>query len=213
MKGFFVVFEGIDGSGTSTQSKLLYDYLTSKGIRCHLTAEPSAGPIGTLIRHGMSGRTAFSKGKNPFLEQSDLFDEQMAYLFAADRHDHLYNSLDGVVGLVEDGVVVISSRYFFSSFAYHCSSKEEYEFVKELNSRFPNPDLVVYMDNEVNVSVERMSSRAVVDEYENKEKLEKVRNNYLNIFDNYDGELLKVDANSPVSDIHCDIVNKVLGAL
>lgn len=211
MRGLFIVFEGIDGSGTSTQSTLLHEYIKNQGMRCHLTAEPSSGPIGTLIRSGMSGRVMFSKGGNPFYSSADLFDEQMAYLFAADRHDHLYNPVDGVVKMLEEGAIVISSRYFFSSYAYHCSSRSDYDFVKMLNSRFPNPDLVVYMDNAVDVSIDRISSRAVADEYENKHKLEKVRENYLRLFDGYNGDLLRVDASDPVGEINKKIVEKVEG--
>lgn len=213
MSGLFIVFEGIDGSGTSTQSKILCDYINKKGYKCHLTSEPSPGPIGTLIRNGMNGRVQFSKGKNPLSLDSDLFDEQMAYLFAADRHDHLYNPVDGIIKMVKNGDIVISSRYFFSSFAYHCSSEEDYDFVEKINSKFPSPDLVIYMDNQVHVSIDRINARAVRDEYENKGKLDIVRYNYNNFFKNYDGDVLYIDASRDINDIKNLIITKVDGML
>lgn len=209
MIGKFIVFEGIDGSGTSTQAELLFQYYTKKGSECYLTCEPSTGPIGNMIRQGMKGRVTFSKGKNPVLDKGDLFDEQMAYLFAADRHDHLYNSVDGVINQVNNGAVVISTRYFFSSFAYHCSSDEDFALVKILNSKFPNPDLVVYMNNPVSESLKRMSIRAFADEYENEKKLKQVSDNYKKVFSEYSGPYLEIDATEEIDRIHKEIVARV----
>ncbi|WP_417228254.1 dTMP kinase [Amphritea sp.] len=209
MTGKFIVFEGIDGSGTSTQADLLVQYFRRKGQVCYLTCEPSSGPIGNMIRQGMKGRVIFSKGENPVLEKGDLFDEQMAYLFAADRHDHLYNPVDGVINQVNSGAVVISTRYFFSSFAYHCSSKEDFTLVKTLNSKFPDPDLVIYMDNPVGESIKRMSTRAFADEYENERKLKQVSDNYSKIFSEYEGAFLSLNATNNIDTIHHKIVEKV----
>ncbi|MGR5963616.1 dTMP kinase [Bacillus cereus] len=171
MKNLFVVFEGIDGSGTSTQSSLLRDYFVQKNQNVKLTAEPSSGPIGHLIREGLKKRVVFS-------ENTKHFDHQMAYLFAADRHDHLYNDVDGVYKLLNEGNHVISTRYYFSSLAYHCASIEDFKLVKGLNNEFPNPDLVIYIDNPIEVSLQRLQQRTVQDVYENKEKLLKVKENY-----------------------------------
>lgn len=209
MKGKFIVFEGIDGSGTSTQAELLLQYYRKKNETCYLTCEPSSGPIGNMIRQGMKGRITFSKGENPVLDKGDLFDEQMAYLFAADRHDHLYNSVDGVINQVNSGAVVISTRYFFSSFAYHCSSDEDFALVKTLNSKFPNPDLVIYMNNPVGESIKRMSVRAFADEYENEKKLKLVSSNYKKVFSEYRGEYLEIDATDNVNNIHRKIVERI----
>lgn len=208
-KGLFVVFEGLDGSGTSTQANLLINSLRSKGFNPHLTSEPSSGPIGTFIRQAFKGRINLSKGLNP-ITRKDLFDEQMSYLFIADRHDHLYNDVDGVVKLTSEGRIVVSTRYFFSSLAYHSHSPEEMSRIKELNKSFPNPDLVVYFKGDVDVSMSRMANRAFKDEYENKEKLKLVYNNYEHIFSNYGGELLCINALDSVETIHSQIFKKVI---
>jgi dTMP kinase len=213
MKGLFIVFEGIDGSGTSTQSQLLNNHFLNTGKVCYTTCEPSDGPVGTLIRQAFKGRTTLSKGPNPFFSNGDLFDEQMAYLFAADRHDHLFNDVDGVIPLKAKGAIVISTRYYFSSLAYHCNSSTDYEMVKSLNARFPEPDLVVYFDNKVSESIKRMSNRAFKDEYENANKLNIVKSNYDKIFSDYKGELLVVDASLPRQEIHQLIIKKSEGIL
>lgn len=213
MKSKFIVFEGIDGSGTSTQSELLKKALTAKGSLCHLTCEPSNGPIGNLIRQIFKGRINVAKGVNPNINSGNLFDEQMAYLFAADRHDHLYNTVDGVYKLRSEGAVVISTRYYFSSFAYHCSNQEDFDLVKTLNARFPAPDLVIYLDNPAIKSIERINERAFRDEYENTEKLLAAKSNYERIFSDYKGALIKLDATESISSIHNKILIAVEGLI
>ena len=106
LKGTFIVFEGLDCSGSSTQATLLYERLINIGRKVYLTSEPSAGPVGTLIRLFFSGRVILPPAR-------DVRDAQFAYLFAADRFDHLYNPTNGVVKHLEEDVDVISTRYFF----------------------------------------------------------------------------------------------------
>lgn len=209
MNSKFIVFEGIDGSGTSTQSELLKKALNAKNIVCHLTCEPSNGPIGNMIRQIFKGRINVAKGANPNIHSGNLFDEQMAYLFAADRHDHLYNNIDGVFKLRAEGAVVISTRYYFSSFAYHCSNQEDFDLIKTLNSRFPDPDLVIYLDNPTTKSIERINERAFRDEYENTEKLLTAKNNYEKIFSEYKGRILKIDATESIESIHKKVLSAV----
>lgn len=203
MLGKFIVFEGIDGSGTSTQSELLKDFLLDNGISAVTTCEPSSGPIGNMIREGFKKRLSF-------VSDEKLFDEQMAYLFAADRHDHLYNEVDGIYALNNKGITTISTRYFFSSLVYHVSNDEEYSFVKKLNEKFPLPDLTIYIDNPVEISLQRISLRAHRDAYENKEKLEKVKLNYKRVFEEYSENLLAIDGSMSINEIHDEIKKKVV---
>lgn len=202
MKGLFIVFEGIDGSGTSTQASLLKDALQAQSRAAILTAEPSEGPIGNMIRQAMKGRIRFAADTEPF-------DAQMAYLFAADRHDHLHNPVDGVLKLVNEGKHVISTRYYFSSLAYHAKNDDERAFVAGLNARFPAPDLVIYLRNRVELSMQRMAARAHKDVYENPDKLSQVAHNYERIFAEYQGELLQLDATLTKEEIHQRIWEKV----
>jgi dTMP kinase len=192
---FFIVFEGIDGSGTSTQAIMLRDRLLADNQPAILTSEPSEGPIGNMIRQGMKGRIQFSS--NP-----TSFDQQMAYLFAADRYDHLHNEVDGVLKTINKGIHVISTRYFFSSYAYHATDEETLLLVKRLNKDFPNPDLVIYLKNTVECSIARMKNRAHKDAYENAYKLTQVGENYDRIFSEYNNPLLILDANQNPTTIH-----------
>jgi dTMP kinase len=201
MKPLFIVFEGIDGSGTSTQASLLKDYFLSQGCRAIISPEPSNGPIGKLIREAL-------QNKMILIQNSQKFDEQMAYLFAADRHYHLYNDIDGVFKLIRhDRTHVITPRYYFSSLAYNSNNQQEFEFVSNLNQRFPNPDLVIYLDLPIEVALERIRDRSLKEVYEHEEKLLKVRQNYQFIFDNYNSLLLKVDGTESKESINQKIVN------
>ncbi|MGK7875469.1 MAG: dTMP kinase [Xenococcaceae cyanobacterium] len=199
MKNLFIVFEGIDGSGTSTQASLLKDYFIGKGYKAVLSPEPSMGPIGKLIREVMQKKIIFANGNK--------FDEQMAYLFAADRHYHLYNDVDGVFKLINDKVHVISTRYYFSSLAYNCQTKEEFEFVRSLNQKFPKPDLAIYIDIPIKIALTRLSDRSFRDVYENEDKLVRVRKKFQDVFQEYDGVLLKVDGTESKDSIHQKIVS------
>ncbi|MBR5669002.1 MAG: dTMP kinase, partial [Spirochaetales bacterium] len=104
LKGFWVL-EGLDGAGTTTQLKKLEDYLQSKGTGVFRTAEPTIYETGKFIRKVLSGEIK--------VPQSTI-----AYLFAADRDNHINNPEYGIISHLKKGEVVISDRYFFSSFAY-----------------------------------------------------------------------------------------------
>lgn len=201
MKPQFIVFEGIDGSGTSTQAKLLQEYFLNRGEKAVVSPEPSEGVIGRLIREIMQSNLISIKDQNKF-------DQQMAYLFAADRHDHLYNDHDGVFKLIQqEQTHVISTRYYFSSLAYNCNNAEEYNFVKQLNQHFPNPDLVIYIDIIPDISLARIKNRTITEVYEKQEKLMKVRRNFREIFKNYKDSYLELDGSDTIERLHRNIIN------
>ena len=205
-KKLFIVIEGIDCCGKSTQAELLQNYFINQGEQAVISPEPSNGIIGNLIRQALKQRIVFSRDRN-------LFDQQMAYLFAADRHDHLYNDLDGVYKLIEDNIHVISTRYYFSSLAYNSDTKEQLEFVRSLNQRFPNPDLTIYLDIPVDVSLNRLQGRSLKEIYETKAKLTKVREQYQQIFADYRGVLLKIDGTQDRHTIQEQIIEFIRTAI
>ena len=133
----------------------------------------------------------------------------MAYLFAADRHYHLYNNVDGVYSLTKENIHVISTRYYFSSLAYNGKTEKDYDFVSILNQKFPPPDLVIYLDLPVNIALERMCDRPSKEIYETQEKLTKVRERFTEIFANYSHKILKIDARESKKKIHQTIVNDI----
>ena len=201
-KKIFIVFEGIDSSGKTTQAELLKNYFAENKEQAVISPEPSNGIIGNLIRQALKQRIIFSKDR-------DLFDRQMAYLFAADRHDHLYNDVDGVFKLIGDNYHVISTRYYFSSLAYNCDSLEQFDFIKKLNDRFPNPDITIYIDIPIEISLARLQERSLQEIYETKAKLTKVREQYQQIFSTYEGNAISIDGTQQRQLIHQQIVEQV----
>ena len=194
-RGKFIVFEGLDCSGSSTQAALLADRLICAGSKVYLTSEPSSGPVGMLIRLYFSGRMVLPPDR-------ETADRQFAYLFAADRFDHLYNPTNGVLKHLEEGTDVISTRYVLSSLAYHVESEEEESFVWDLNSRFPSPDHLIFLDCPVELSLSRIAaSRANRETYEHGPKLERVHQNYQRLLKKYAGSKLVVDAALPKEEI------------
>lgn len=158
----FIVLEGLDGAGTTTQMKALGDRLG-----CFTTAEPTSDDTGRLLRRCLSGEIGVPKST-------------MAYLFAADRYAHLYGP-GGIVEKARNGLV-ICDRYLYSSFAYQ-GDPALVPLVGALNDRFPSPELVVWLDVPAEICVERMAARGGKREiYENLEYLKSVRDRYARIF-------------------------------
>lgn len=203
-KGRFIAFEGIDGSGKSTQIRMLAEKLRSDGVKCLETREPTDSPIGSLIHNIMTGRI-----------QSD--NRAVAALFAADRIDHLTNSVNGIVSQINSGVTVLTDRYYFSSYAYH-SVDVDMDWVIGCNSISADilrPDVTIYVDIPVKTALERIASaRAFTELYETEERLTRVRENYLRAFEQLkDTEKVEiVDGTMSVEDIFdkiCEIYYKL----
>jgi dTMP kinase len=170
--GPFVVFEGLDGCGKSTQVALLGTRLRAAGYSVHETQEPSNGPVGALIRQVMSHRIAASE-------------ETIAALFFADRLDHVLNDIDGMLKLRDSGVLVIADRYYWSSYAYH-SLHVSMDWVIAGNSiaaRLMRPDLTVFVDVPPDECAARLARRNNSRQrYERVELLTKVREQYMEAF-------------------------------
>lgn len=192
--------EGIDGAGKTTQANMLKDYFISIGEQAVLSPEPSSGPVGNLIRSTLKNRVIFNR-------DNQKFNEQMAYLFAADRYDHLYNEIDGVFKLIADGCHVLITRYYFSSLAYNGHNPDTFELVKQLNQRFPNPDIVIYIDIPIDVSDKRLRQRFLKEVYETESQLLRVRQTYNHIFKQYEDLLLTVDGRLEKEVIHRQIID------
>lgn len=199
MKSLFIVLEGIDSSGKSTQAELLSNYYLNKNQRVVISPEPTSGPIGKFIRSILSQQINLE-------QNSEYFDQQMSYLFAADRYYHLYNQKEGVINLLKQQVTIISTRYYFSSLAYHCQEPQDWELVTRLNQGFPNPDLVIYLDIPLEISLARLAVKSNQEIYENQQKLKQVQLNYQKIFQEYSGLQIQLDGTDPEEIIHEQIV-------
>ncbi len=198
-KGKFIVFEGLDGAGTTTQMKILCEKFRKKNKSVFMTNEPTDNPIGKLVRSILQKKvstTAYA----------------LALLYSADRDDHLYNSEYGITGHLENGETVISDRYFYSSYAYQSVELEKDE-IRKLNSRFPDPDCVIFIDTSVSDSIDRIERRGEEKElFEREEYLSLVRSNYLSVFSSLpEGvALIRVDGSASIDEISREIEEKLM---
>lgn len=171
--GKFIVFEGIDGSGKSTQIAMLAKRLKESGEKVYVTAEPTFSASGGIIRDALSGAVKRSTC-------------ELAALFVWDRINHNINKANGINKMLEEGYTVISDRYYYSSLAYQ-GEATDYEWVKALNCSCPEirkPDLCVFIDVSPEVAIERITSdRATTEIFEEVGKLTRIRDTFLRIFD------------------------------
>ncbi|MGE0872886.1 MAG: dTMP kinase [Kofleriaceae bacterium] len=138
-----IVLEGLDGAGTTTQAKRLVAYLTERGVKSHLTREPSDGPIGRLLRQMLVGEHAIT---GQTIAQSTF-----GLLFAADRLDHIQREVDPQLAA---GAVVISDRWYHSSLAYQGTGADR-DWISTLNARARRPDLTIFLQVRAEVAAAR----------------------------------------------------------
>ncbi len=199
--GLFIVFEGIDGSGKSTQVERLAKRLKPGRRRVHTTFEPTEGPIGSLIRQMLKGTLASDQ-------------RTIATLFAADRTDHLVNSKNGIAAKVQNGAVVLCDRYYFSSYAYH-APHVDMEWVIQtnaVNAGILRPDLTIFIDVDPEKCFNRIAaSRKQFELYENVEMLKKVREFYFKAFERLENEehIEVIDGNAAKEYVEREIWHRV----
>lgn len=200
-KGNFIAFEGIDGSGKSTQIRILDEKMKKEGIYCYTTMEPTDSPVGSLIHQIMMGRI---KTDNKVI----------AALFVADRLDHLLNDVNGIVNKINEGTTVITDRYYFSSYAYH-SVDMPMEWVIKANEQSSNilrPTVTIFIDISPDIAIERIAKNRFHQElFEKKSRLIKVREKYFEAFDKLKEEeqILIIDGNRSEQEIADDIWHKI----
>ncbi len=200
-KNLFIAFEGIDGSGKSTQVKLLTNSLKKAGHKVYSTFEPTDSPIGSVIR-------------SIFNHRIEAEHQVIAGLFVADRLDHLLNKTNGILKKLEDGYTVITDRYYFSSYAYH-GTHMSLDWVIEANSLSADllrPDLNIYIDISPDISMERiMNGRSSIELYETNENLKNVRNKYMEAIEQlkYKENIFMTDGNRSSELIAIDIWKEV----
>lgn len=181
--GKFIVFEGIDGCGKSTQVKRLAKALAASGRRVSVTAEPTDSPTGRLLRAALSG----SDPRTP---------SEMAALFTLDRIGHNL-APGGIAEALDGGTDVLCDRYYYSSLAYQ-GSLCDYEWVKHMNTACPDirhPDLCVFLDISPAESLARVSARGGKREiYETEESLRLFRDTFFRVFSSLPDRVAIVDA-------------------
>ncbi len=189
-KGKFIVFEGVDGSGKTTQAKLLVDLFKKNKIPAVYTKEPSKSKVSVLI-------------KNILKEKTKINAAALQLLFAADRTVHLEKE---IIPQLEKGITVVCDRYFFSSLAYGKMSGVSLEWLMAVNSTFLSPDLVIFVDALPSECIRRINaSRDKKELFEKEEKLSKTRENFLLISKKFNNFFI-VDGNKSITEINKEIM-------
>ena len=179
----YIVFEGIDGAGKSTQIQLLKEWLQDNGFRVETLVEPTDSEVGKLIRRILQRPDA----------TTDNVQKTLGLLFAADRMLIMDK-------LSDESKIVISDRSFISSLAY----QEPSDWIEVLNKYARKPDLLLLLDLDVKTSVARTSGQ---DTFENEEFLAGVKQNYLELSKNFQCEI--INANNGVNKVSSDIKKAV----
>lgn len=195
----FIVIEGIDGSGKTTQIQAITQKLTAMGKNVCGTREPHNGIIGTMIRDILNNR--IYEMKSPY--DNSFSTNMLAYLFASDRYEHVY-AKDGVLSQLAQHDIVICDRYLFSSLAYQ-GEQETQALTKKLNENFPLPQLLIYLDISPEESLIRMKDKQK-DGLETLKNLRAVHSRYAEILLAYSSliqemHVLHIDATIEQKDI------------
>ena len=174
----FIVLEGLDGAGTTTQLRLAAEKLAAAGCPYFCTSEPTGHPLGLLIRDVLTRRRS-------------VHPTTLALMFAADRAEHLWAAGHGILKRLERGELVISDRYLFSSLAYQ-SLECDFEYVRALNADFPLPRDVVFLDTPVRESQRRLGDRAGPELFDGADIQDRILENYRRSFELYRGSGLRL---------------------
>jgi dTMP kinase len=208
-KGRFVVLEGVDGAGTTTQVARLAGRLRKERTPVRATREPSDGPVGTLIRQVLSGRIVVPGGRAPGWAS-------MALLFAADRMDHVESEIEPFVA---EGGVVISDRYDASSVAYQSvSSGSEagaaIDWIRMLNRYARRPDLTIVLDVPPEVAAERRASRGEAAQLYDQNELQRALSEFYRALPAHmpNDRVVVVDANASVDVVEDRVWSTYVGS-
>jgi len=191
-RGLFVAFEGIDGTGKSTQLQLLADYLRSRGLEVVETREPTDGPYGRRIRE-------------LYVDRGRCTPEEELELFIQDRKQHV---AEVIAPALAAGKAVLTDRYYYSTAAYQGAAGGDPESIFAANSFAPVPDLVLLLTMDPEVSVQRIeqSRGETCNDFEQLEQLQKVAALFTSFSDNC---ITRIDAARAVDRVQTDIQKAV----
>ncbi len=193
MKGKFIAFEGIDGSGKSTQAKLLHESLEAKGIKSILTFEPTNKNYGKKIRDSFGAERLSLK-------------TELEY-FTLDRKEHL---AELVIPNLEQGIHVITDRYYYSTAAYQ-GARDIFDYKDILEAQmaeFIKPDICFLLDIKIDTSSSRIQSRGAANSFENIDYLRKVHSIFKKIEsdDNYNDVIISINGDQERESVLAEII-------
>lgn len=182
----FIVLEGIDGSGKTTQTFMLEHKMRRMGRKVYATREPTDGIIGGIIRAALTTKLRISH-------------RTLQILFAADRSEHVREIEDRI----KAGYDVICDRYYFSSIAYGMVDLDM-EWLLKMNSVFPEPDITILLDIPADLALRRLGDRYSKTFFERRALLSKVRENFIILSERFDNFYI-VDGSRSEEEVHRDI--------
>lgn len=173
----FIVIEGLDGAGTTTQLNMLSERLLKHGKQCYATCEPTKSPIGEMIRLALR-------------RDLKITPRSLALLFAADRENHLYRT-NGIADHLKEGFFVACDRYLFSSLVYQ-SLDCCIEYVTNLNITFPLPQSLIFIDTPIEQCQQRVSTRRQHELFDDLDLQQNIRQTYQVVLDQFSGYGVKI---------------------
>jgi len=190
--GKFIVFEGLDGSGQSTQVSLLRDFLIGNGYQVVATKEPTPdSEAGKKIRQILDEKIKIDPGT-------------LQELFAQDRKEHLANVIEPAL---KEGKFVISDRYFFSSFAFGASDGLDLEWLIKLNANFLLPDQTFILNVGPEICLARIDKRGTARTlFEKQEKMAKIIKNYELLPSKFENVLI-INGEGTIQEVFQDVQN------
>lgn len=211
--GLFIVIEGVDGAGTTTQVVQLAAALRSRGRSVRETREPSIGPIGALLRQCLTGRLVTPSVHGPRAPSW----QTMALLFAADRLDHIEAEIDPWLA---DGLCVISDRYYHSSVAYQALSAGSPErdmnadiaWIRTLNGHARKPDLTIVLDVPASEAGDRRRQRGGVELYDADELQARLVDFYAQLEQHFPAEpIVHVTGVGSIEQVASAVLSQLIG--
>ena len=201
-RGLFIVIEGVDGSGKSTQASLLADYLRGLGRRVHHTSEPTESGLGGMVRDGLGG-------------EHPRTTEELAAMFLADRVAHNVSPKSGIKQYLESGTDVVCDRYYYSSLAYQ-GVDGALQWVADMNLNSPvieKPDICVFIDLDPEKCLEHIrAGRSHFEIYEeNSAIIAETRRRYGIVFEMLKGRdnIVTVDGARTPKEVSADVIAAV----
>jgi len=195
--GLFICFEGIDGSGKTTHSHLIVERLRTLGYEAVYTTEPTRwSEPGKRLRESF-----FAPTRLPVKAEFRLFLE-----------DRIFHVKSEVIPLLNDGKIVVTDRYYFSSVAYQGARGLDWQYILEENEKIAiAPNLVIFLDVPVDVAIDRIASKRTegVNTFEKEECLRKVKDIYLLLADRFPKLITKLDATKEISEIQEDVLKLI----
>ena len=194
MKNLFIVFDGMDGCGKSTQMSMLHDYLFKKDKRIRIlsTREPTYGKYGKKIREMLA------EHKDPYSDAENLLE-----MYVKDREDHVNNLIKPFLKKDYDNVsIVLCDRYYYSTIAYQHTQGIELNRIIALNKDMLKPDIAIILDLHPETALKRIAKERAEEKFEKLEFMKELRKAFHAMKDLLPDNMVYIDTSGSVEETH-----------